>query len=145
MKTSWCTCITWWSIWWYRSIYLCWLILPMNDLLWNWVWGTDQDPNSGSIKNLIIDDYENNPSWKQNRYKTFQIGNHTLEEVEIRCSISVILYFLAYIITLMVSQMKYQLLKTVVQRENLEHQPKHINLLQKMLVQWCIDNNNLLK
>ena len=46
----------------------------MNDLLWNWVWGTDQDPNSGSIKNLIIDDYENNPNWKQNRYKTLQIG-----------------------------------------------------------------------
>ena len=87
----------------YRSIYLCWLILPMNDLLWNWVWGTDQDPNSGSIKNLIIDDYENNPNWKQNGYKTLQIENHTLEEVEIRCSISVILYFLAYIIVLMVS------------------------------------------
>ena len=75
MKTSWCTCITWWSIWWYRSIYLCWLILPMNDLLWNWVWETDQDPNSGNIKNLIIDDYENNPNWKQNGYKTLQIGN----------------------------------------------------------------------
>ena len=37
--------------------------------------GTNQDPNSGSIKNLIIDDYENNPNWKQNRYKTLQIGN----------------------------------------------------------------------
>ena len=121
------------------------IFLPMNDLLWNWVWGKNQDPNSGNIKNLIIDDYENNPSWKQNRYKALQIGNHTLEEVEIRCSISVILYFLAYIITLMVSQMKYQLLKMVVQWENLEHQPKHINLLQKMLVQWCMDNNNLLK
>lgn len=149
MKTSRCTRITWWSIWWYRSIYLCslliWYIFTNEWSLWNWVWGTDQDPNSGNIKNLIIDDYENNPSWKQNRYKTFQIGNHTLEEVEIRCSISVILYFLAYIITLMVSQMKYQLLKMVVQQENLEHQLKHINLLQKMLVQWCIDNNNLLK
>ena len=75
----------------------------MNDLLWNWVWGTDQDPNSGNIKNLIIDDYENNPNWKQDGYKTLQIENHTLEEVEIRCSISVILYFLAYIIVLMVS------------------------------------------
>lgn len=107
--------------------------------------GTNQDPNSGNIKNLIIDDYENNPNWKQNGYKTFQIGNHTLEEVEIRCSISVILYFLAYIIILIVSQMKYQLLKMVIQQENLEHQPKHINLLQKMLVQWCMDNNNLLK
>lgn len=37
--------------------------------------GTNQDPNSGNIKNLIIDDYENNPNWKQNRYKTLQIGN----------------------------------------------------------------------
>ena len=49
--------------------------LPMNDLLWNWVWGTDKDPNSGNIKNLIIDDYDNNPNWKQNGYKTLQIGN----------------------------------------------------------------------
>ena len=37
--------------------------------------GTNQDPNSGNIKNLIIDDYENNPNWKQNGYKTLQIGN----------------------------------------------------------------------
>ena len=49
--------------------------LPMNDLLWNWVWGTAQDTNSGNIKNLIIDDYDNNPNWKQNGYKTLQIGN----------------------------------------------------------------------
>ena len=49
--------------------------LPMNDLLWNWVWGTDKDQNSGNIKNLIIDDYDNNPNWKQDGYKTLQIGN----------------------------------------------------------------------
>ena len=79
MKTSWCTRITWWSIWLYRSIYLCslliWYIFTNEWSLWNWVWGTNQDPNSGNIKNLIIDDYENNPNWKQNRYKTLQIGN----------------------------------------------------------------------
>lgn len=49
--------------------------LPMNDLLWNWVWGTEQDLNSGNIKNLIIDDYDNNPNWKEDGYKTLQIGN----------------------------------------------------------------------
>ena len=37
--------------------------------------GTNRDPNSSNIKNLIIDDYENNSNWKQDGYKTLQIGN----------------------------------------------------------------------
>ena len=145
MKTSWCTRITWWSIWWYRSIYLCWLILPMNDLLWNWVWGTDQDPNSGNIKNLIIDDYENNPNWKQNRYKTIQIGNlytwRSWNNMFYKCYSllpSLHHYFDGF-------TNEVPIVKMVVQRENLEHQLKHTNLLQKMLMQWSMDTNNLQK
>lgn len=43
--------------------------------LWDWNFGTADSHTSGRWNNLIIDDYENNPNWKQDGYKTLQIGN----------------------------------------------------------------------
>ena len=43
--------------------------------LWDWNFGTADSHTSGRWNNLIIDDYDNNPNWKQDGYKTLQIGN----------------------------------------------------------------------
>lgn len=37
--------------------------------------GTEDHPETGHIYNFIIDDYDNNPSWKTDGYKTLQFGN----------------------------------------------------------------------
>ena len=43
--------------------------------LWDWNFGTADSHTSGRWNNLIIDVYENNQNWKQDGYKTLQIGN----------------------------------------------------------------------
>ena len=43
--------------------------------IWDWNFGTKEDPTLGRWNELIIDAYDSNLNWKEDGYKTLQIGN----------------------------------------------------------------------